>query len=176
MAYGRHHEAVFVRQIEAIQTVDQLRAIRHGNFFRMAVEKVERHPAEHRIAQRRQLLELISWRGLASRPVPRPPLIHHQLHQMLRIFLAHDLPVTVDQPFHAVAFAKQFIPVHGIEGESIALALHPVARAAPAQVPGIMMQCPSVKATQRKSAFARDFLEETASPGPVVDIWTRSNK
>src|SRR5215831_2406281 len=106
VSYRGHDEAVFMSQIKTIQTIDQLRTIRHRNFLRMAVKDVERHAAENGVAKRRHLLQLITGRGLASRLVPRTPLVHDQFDRVLRVFLAHDLPVSFDESFHAIPFAQ----------------------------------------------------------------------
>jgi hypothetical protein len=48
VADGRNHELVFVGELQAVHAVDKLRAIRHSHFFRISVEDIERHSAEHR--------------------------------------------------------------------------------------------------------------------------------
>jgi hypothetical protein len=51
VADGRNHELVFVGEIQAVQAVDKLRAIRHSHFFRISVEDMESHSAEHRVSR-----------------------------------------------------------------------------------------------------------------------------
>ena len=77
VADGCDAEFIFVRQVEAVQAVDQLGAICHRDLFRVLVEDVQRHSAEYRVAQSRSLLEDVTRRHLAARPVPRTPFIHH---------------------------------------------------------------------------------------------------
>ncbi len=48
VADGRNQELAFVGEIQAVQAVDKLRAIRHSHFFRISVEDIERHSAQHR--------------------------------------------------------------------------------------------------------------------------------
>ena len=57
MADRGYTEFVFMRQIETVQAIDQLRAIGHGHFFRMAVEDIQRHCRKDRVAQRGSLFE-----------------------------------------------------------------------------------------------------------------------
>ena len=95
-----------MRQVEAIQAVDQLGTICHRDLFRMLVEDVQRHPAEDRIAQGRRLLQNVARRHLAARPVPRTPLVHHELDLVFTVDFAHDLPVSRDQRFHHFALPK----------------------------------------------------------------------
>ena len=53
----------------------------HRDLFGMAVEGVERHSAEDRVAQGGHLLELITRSRLAARTVPRAPFVDHQLYR-----------------------------------------------------------------------------------------------
>ncbi len=75
MADWSHAEALFMRQIQAIETIDQLRATGDPNFFRMSIEGIEGHPAENCISQRGRLFELIGRSESTAWTVPRPPLI-----------------------------------------------------------------------------------------------------
>src|SRR5450755_187817 len=93
---------------------------------------------------------------------------------MLGVFFAHNLPVAVDEAFHAVAFAQQLVPVHGVERKRIGFALNPIARAPPAQVPGVVMQRPSPDSAQLAAPFAREFFKKAAGPRPVIHVWART--
>src|SRR5580704_14989448 len=95
---------------------------------------------------------------------------------MLRIFLAHDLPVPVDERLHPVAFAHQLVPVHRIELEGIAVALNPVLGLAAAKVRGIVVERPSINGAKLSFPFAGDLLEESSSPRPVVPVGAGTNK
>ena len=99
-------ELIFVRQVEAVQTVDQLGTVGHRDFFRVLVEQIQRHPAEDRVAQGWSLLQDVARRHLATGPIPRTPFIHHQLNVVFTIDLAHDLPVSGDQRFHHFALPQ----------------------------------------------------------------------
>ena len=111
----RDYKLILVRQIQAVQAIDKLGAIGHCDFFRMAIEDVERHSAEHSVAQSRSLFECIARSRFAARAIPRTPLIHDQLHMMMAINFTKDLPMAGYQTLHALAFAEQFIPIHGLE-------------------------------------------------------------
>src|SRR5205809_581694 len=67
---------------------------------------------------------------------------------MLGIELAHDLPVAIDQRFHAIAFPH----------------------------PRVVVQRPSVERAQLTSALARHVLEEAACPLPITAIGSRANE
>src|ERR1700733_1854497 len=97
MAYGTDHEFVLVCEVQAVQAINELGTIRHGDFFRMTIECVQRHSAEHRIAQRRHLFQLISRRRCAPGPIPWSPFVDHEFAVVLRFSFAHYLPVTFDQ-------------------------------------------------------------------------------
>src|ERR1700731_2568367 len=86
---------VFVRQIQAIKTINQLRATSDFNLLRMTVERVECHPAEYCVPQGGQLFELIAGCECTARPVPRSPLVNHEFHVMFGVELAHNLPVSL---------------------------------------------------------------------------------
>src|SRR5438270_13727635 len=108
VAYRSDDELVFMREIKAVQAVDELRAVRHRDFFRMAVKNVQRHAAEHRVPQCGHLLKLVAWSRFTSGTVPWAPLIHHELHAMLAIKLVQDLPLVPNQSLHEVDFADLF--------------------------------------------------------------------
>ena len=61
VAHRRDAKLVSVSQIQAVEAIDELSAIDHRGFFRIAIEDVEGHSAEHCVAQSRNLLELIAW-------------------------------------------------------------------------------------------------------------------
>src|SRR5437763_11575865 len=123
----------------------------------MAVECVERHPTEDGIAQCGHLFELVARSGLAAGPIPWPPFVDHQLYPVLRILLAHDLPVSVDQSFHTIAFAQQLIPVDCLEIESVALPLIPVLRLSAAEIPRLVVPGHSIDGAECVFSLARDF-------------------
>src|SRR5882724_10771422 len=97
VADWRYAEFVLMRQIKTVQAIDQLCAIRHRNLGGMPVEGVQSHGAEYRIAQSGHLFEKMARHSLAARPVPRTPLIYHQLDLVLRVEFSHDLPMSFDQ-------------------------------------------------------------------------------
>src|SRR5262249_7920034 len=103
-ANRRNHKLVFVSEVEAVQTIDELSTICHSNLLGMAVEDVERHAAEHCVAESRHLLDEESGRRLASRTIPGPPFIDHQPGAVPAICLCHELPVTLDERLHLLAF------------------------------------------------------------------------
>src|SRR5207247_5571761 len=103
------------------------------------------------------------------------PFIDNQLHPMLRILFCHDLPVAVDQLLHAIAFAHEFVPVHSLKVEGIAFALNPVLRLAAAQVPSVVMKCPSVKGMQLPTPLASHLFEEAPGPSPVIHVRPGTN-
>src|ERR1700685_4063703 len=90
--------------------------------------------------------------------------------------LSHDLPMPIDQRLHAVAFAQQFIPVHGIELEGIAFTFFPILGPPPAEIPRVMMQCPTVNGPELAWALAENFFKKTPRPLPIIAIRTRSNE
>src|SRR5260370_11714606 len=96
VAHRRDAALVFVAQIQTVQAVDQLRAVAHGDFFRMAVEDIERHAAEHRVAQGGHLLELIAGSGLAAGLVPGTPFVDDQLDRVTGVLFGQGLPVIAD--------------------------------------------------------------------------------
>src|SRR6476469_7439893 len=104
MPDGRHHKPVLVRHVEAVQAVDELRAIYHRDFLRMTIEDVEGHGAEYGVAQGGHLLQLIARSSFTAGPVPWTPFVHNQLYHVVRILLAHDLPMRLDQIFDALPF------------------------------------------------------------------------
>lgn len=53
-------ESILMSQIRAVEAIDQLAVVAHGDLFRMAIEKIQCHSAEHRIAESRCLLKLIA--------------------------------------------------------------------------------------------------------------------
>ena len=89
---------------------------------------------------------------------------------MIVIELAHDLPVPVNQRLHAIALAQQFIPVHSIELEGLSFSLHPILSAPTAEIPCVVMQCPTENRPDLPAAFAGEFFEEAARPLPVIDV------
>ena len=103
-ADGGDDEAVFVGEIEAVETVDELRAIGHGDFFRMTIEDVEGHAAEDGVAERWRLFENVAGRGFAAGAIPGAPLVDDELDVMTGVKLAHDLPMAFDHGFDAATF------------------------------------------------------------------------
>ena len=87
-----------------------------------------------------------------------------------RVEFSHDLPVAVDQGFHHVALAQQFVPVHGVELERITFAFIPILGAAPAQVPGVVVQRQAIDGTEFSRTFAHDLFQKAARPIPLVVI------
>ena len=87
-ANWRNHEFIFVREVQVVQTVDELRAVRHGNFLGMPVENIERHTAEHGVPQRGDLFQQVAGSGFASRTIPRTPFVHDQLDAMVTVKFA----------------------------------------------------------------------------------------
>src|SRR5579864_2547312 len=165
--YVRHrgdHETVFMGQEQTIQAIGQLCTIGHRYFLRMAVESVQSHAAEDRVAQRGHLLQLIPWRRFAPRLVPWAPLVDHEFYHVIRVFLAHDLPVTVDEALDAVALPQQFVPIHRVELQSFSFAFHPVVGATTAQVPRVMMERPAVNTTELRASLAGNLFEEATGP------------
>src|SRR5215831_16968230 len=142
----------------------------------MTIEDVESHAAKHRIAQCGHLLENIAGGCFRSRFVPGTPFIDHQLDMTLLIKLAHYMPMTLDESFHALAFAQQLIPVDRIKVERIALAFFPILSAPAAQVPGIVMKSHAINSAQLFGTLAHNLFQEAASPLPVIDVWTRSDE
>ena len=67
---------------------------------------------------------------------------------VLLVDLTHHLPMAFDEPLHAIPFAQQLIPVHGIEVQSIALALHPILGTSAAEIPGIVVERQAVDSAQ----------------------------
>src|SRR5438874_1705060 len=159
-------ELVFVREIKAVEAVDELRAVRHRDFFRMAVKNVQRHAAEHRVPQCGHLLKLVAWSRFTSGTVPWTPLIHHELHLMLPVKLAQDLPVAPNQTLHAVAFAEQFVPIDGVELYGFTFAGNPLLGFAAAQVPRVMVQSDAVNAAQFSWPFTQHFFQKLSGPLP----------
>jgi len=103
---GGDDEAVFVREIEAVEAVDELRAIGHGDFFRMTIEDVEVHAAEDGVAERRHLFENVAGSCFAAGLIPGTPFVDDELDVMLGIEFAHHLPMAFDHGFDAVTFAQ----------------------------------------------------------------------
>src|ERR1017187_4022732 len=134
----------------------------------MAIEGVQGHSTKDSIAQGGHLLQLIASSRLATRAIPRSPFVDNQLDPVLRIFLAHNLPVAVDKPLHAVSFAHEFVPVHGLKIDGVALALDPVLCLPAAEIPSIVMKRPPVDGAQFPSSLVHDFLKETSGPRPVI--------
>src|ERR1700686_1693779 len=60
VANGCDAEFIFVSEIQAVETIDELRAISHSNFFGMTIENVEGHAAEDGVAQGGNLFQLIA--------------------------------------------------------------------------------------------------------------------
>ena len=104
---------IFVRQVQGVEAVDQLRAVGHGHLFRVAVEHIQIHRGKDRVAQRGRLFKEIPGRGFRTAAIPRPPFVDNQFDAVRGIGFAHDAPVVFDERFHALAFAQQLVPVHG---------------------------------------------------------------
>src|SRR5205085_1396694 len=83
VSYRRNDEFILMREVQAVQTVDQLRARSHRYFLGMTVEGIQRHATEYRIPQRDHLLQLISGSHFAAGTIPRSPFVHDQLHPVL---------------------------------------------------------------------------------------------
>jgi len=83
-----------------------LRAVGHGDFFRMTIENVERHTAENGVAERGHLFENVAGSGFAAGSIPRAPFVDDEFDVMLGIEFAHHLPVAFDHGFDAVTFAE----------------------------------------------------------------------
>src|SRR5260370_17386963 len=99
MAHWRDHEPVFVSEIQTVQAVDELCAVRHVKFAGMPVKNVQGHAAEHGIPQRGSLFENVPWRRLAPGTVPRAPFIHDDLDAVLPVEFTHDLPIPYKHAF-----------------------------------------------------------------------------
>jgi hypothetical protein len=108
-------EFVSVSEVKTVEAVDELCAIGHSHLLRMAIEKIERHPGENGIAQCGHLFEEVAGSGFRAGAVSRAPLVDDQFDAMRGVEFAHNLPVFVDQRFHAIAFAQQFVPINRIE-------------------------------------------------------------
>src|ERR1700675_4731730 len=132
----------------------------------MTIEKVQCHSAEHGIAESRKLLQLIAGRQFTAGAIPRAPFIDDQFYGMAGIRFAHNLPVSVDERLHALAFAQQLIPIDGVELGRVAFPLCPVLRCSPAEIPRVMMKRQAVNLAKLPAALAQDFLQELASPIP----------
>ena len=70
MAHRRDAKPVFVSQIQAIETIDELGAVGHGHLLRMTVEDVQGHSTEHRVPQSRELFQLVAWSYFAAGAIP----------------------------------------------------------------------------------------------------------
>ena len=139
MAYGRDAKLVFVSQIQAVEAIDELGAVGHGDLLRMTVEDVQGHSTKHRVPQSRNLFQLVAWSYFAAGAIPGSPLINDKFDGMARIGFSHDMPMPVDERFHVLPFAQQLIPLYGVELESIALALYPVLGPSAAYIPGVVV-------------------------------------
>ena len=103
---GGDNETIFMREIEAVETVDELRAVSHGDFFGMTIENVEGHAAEDGVAERGHLFENVAGSGFASGTIPWAPFVNDKLDVMFGVEFAYHLPVAFDHGFDAVAFAQ----------------------------------------------------------------------
>src|SRR5437879_10808061 len=83
--YRGDAESIFMRQIETVQAVDQLCAAPDAHLLRMPVKGIQRHSAEDRIPQSRQLLQLIPGRKFTAGLIPGAPFVHYSLDLMLAI-------------------------------------------------------------------------------------------
>src|SRR5256885_363540 len=142
----------------------------------MPVKNVQGHATEHGIPQRGSLLENVPWRGLAPGTVPRTPLIDDELDAVLTVKFTHDLPVPCNEAFHALAFAQNLVPVHGIKLNCVPFSLFPIVRTPTTEIPSVMVKRPTVDAAQLRRPLANNFLEEAARPAPVIGIGTRGNQ
>src|SRR5260370_39030076 len=84
-----HAKLVFMREIQTVKAVDQLRATGDADFFGMTVGSVQSHSTEYGVAQCRKLLDLVSGRKFDAWPVPWSTFIHHQFDGLIVVGLAH---------------------------------------------------------------------------------------
>src|SRR6266496_2148272 len=134
-----HAEAIFVRQIQTVQAVDQLGATCDPDLLRMPIENVEGHATKDGITQRWGLFELVTRREFAAGTIPWSPFIDRNFDVVVLVKLTHDLPVARNHRFHPLTFMEQYVPVHWLEFERVTFALIPVLGLATTQVPGIVM-------------------------------------
>lgn len=89
----RHQEFIAVGKEQAIEAVDELRAIGHRNFVGIAIENVEHGGDHYRVALRDHLPDDMGRSDFGTMLVPGPPFIHDELDAFLRIEFIHRLPV-----------------------------------------------------------------------------------
>src|SRR6266851_4728560 len=176
MADGRNYEAIFVREIQTVQAVDELCAVGHVKLAGVPIKNIQSHRAEHRVPQRWSLFEDVAWRCFASGPVPWAPLVHDEFDAVLSIEFAHDLPVPQNQSLHAFTLAQNLVPVHGIKLNCVPLSFFPIGCSPPAKIPCVVVKRPTVDGAELRWPFANHLLEEAASPVPVIRVGTRGDQ
>src|SRR6266567_253662 len=141
----------------------------------MAVENVQGHAAEYRVAESRHLLDDVTGSRFAAGLVPGTPFVHNQLDVMLLVNFAHHLPVAGYERLHAVAFAEKFVPLHRLEVDGIAFTLHPVLGPA-TEIPGVVMERQAIDSPQFAGSFPDNLFKKTASPAPIVHVGAGCDK
>src|SRR6478672_6889275 len=81
----------------------------------MTIEDVERHRRVQGIAERDGLAEDVSSSEFGAAAIPGAPFVDHEPGVMLRIVLAHDLPVLVDYALDMRSFVQDGVPPLRVE-------------------------------------------------------------
>ena len=93
---GGYCKLIAHRNEGRVNVIDQLSGVCHGDLIGVAIENVEGNAGNQRIAESRPVGEQIARVNGWIRIVPGAPFVDHELHAMLSVDLAHDLPVISD--------------------------------------------------------------------------------
>src|SRR5580704_2558012 len=165
-----HAKLVLMGQVQTVQTIDQLSAVGHGYLLGVTVKGIERQAAKDRVPQGWCLFEDVTRSRLTAPPVPRSPFVHYEFNRMIPVEFSHHLPVPVDQGFHDIALAQELIPVHGLKLERVTFSFNPVAGAAPAQVPGVVVERQTIDGTEVSWRMTHDLFQKPTRPIAFVII------
>src|SRR4029077_19473018 len=72
--------------------------------------------------------------------------------------------------------AQELIPVHGLKLERVTFSFNPVAGAAPAQVPGVVVERQTIDGTEVSWRMTHDIFQKPTRPIPFVIIGSGSDE